>query len=383
MKIARVAGNKKRLAVMLGIAMVLIFTLPACGGSSNKGGDAPAPSEDEAAAQAPAPPANDEVYYVTAEVNYPKPEAGVITQYFDDLTEISGGRLQFDIYYGASLNGMNGMLQALETGVIQCGGIMPCNYDAAFPYSGALFNMPFLGFEDMEGASSIWLDMYNTTPEMQAEFEGEGLWVAAAMANPIYDLHLSKDINIRVPSNLRGVSILTQEPEITEVVNKIGGAAVVAEPADFYQKLDNNIASGVVQQINTITSLGVSPDLIKKHIRFDEGGGFTTSILTYVWRQNYLDSLPHELQGIIYQRSATLGEEMLENDSAIVAANWEKAEAAGSESVFLTRDEVQAWDDVAKPITLDALNARAAQGADNILDVYDKLTGRIGEYYGK
>ena len=379
--------KKKYLAIILSLIVVLVFVLSACG-ESNSPAPAPSGGGNNSPTPAPAAPAapetSDEVFYITAEINYPEPAAGVIVKYFEDLTELSGGRLQFDSYFGSSLSGQGGVLQSLESNITQIVGLMPYNFDTVFPYSGSLFNMPFLGFEDMAGASAIWKEMYDTTPEMQAEYANEGLWVASVMANPIYDLHLAKDANVRLPQDMKGLTIITQVPEISELVTSYGAAALDANPSDFYPNLEKGVADGIIQHVSILGAFGVAPDLVKKQIRFDNGGGgFVTSILTYVWRIDLIESMPQDLQDIIYERSKTLSAEMLTNDSATWENTWARCEEAGNDIVFLTKEEVDEWKKAAEPIRLKSVEERAARGATNLMEVHNKLIDKINEYYKK
>lgn len=371
---------KKILAALLALTMLL--ALAACGGT-----DEPNPGNSDSAGdpgtqQSSPPVTDDKVYDITVELNYPEPAANILTQYFKDLEELSSGRLHFDIYYGYSLNGEAGILDALEAGIIQVAGFMPYTEDTLFPYSGALFNMPFLGFTDMEAATDIWYQMLESSPEMQAEYDNAGLTVIAASANPIYDLHFKNgDLNIRVPSDLKGLSIITTVPEIQTIVNNNGGAPIEAAPGDYYSNLDKGVAEGIIQHINILTSFGVNPELCGQHVRFEKaGGGFVTSIINVVWSTEHLNSLPQDLQDIINTRSATLSDEMVSNDMGLVENNYKLSEDAGAKIVYLTEEEGQAWRDAAAPIVEESLARYEKEGADQMTAMYQRLKDTIANY---
>jgi len=338
------------------------------GSSSNSGGGAPATS--------------DQKYDITVELNYPEPAANVLTQYFNDLTELSDGRLNFDIYYGLSLSGQEGLLDALMSGVVQAAGFMPYNYDTMFPYSGALFNMPFLGFADMEVASKVWREMYATTDVMQAEYERAGLTVVAAMGNPIYNMYFKdQDVDVRVPADLKGMTLIANVPEIQQMLVDNGAAPVECPPPDYYTNLEKGVCDGIIQHINILTSFGVNPELCGTSILFEQGGGgFVTSILNVVWKTDFLNSLPQDLQDIIMERSVSLGDEMLANDAGLVAENTKISADSGATMIYLTEAEVQAWKDAAVAIKEASLQRYVDEGATDMFNVYDKLQETITKY---
>ena len=370
---------KKILALLLTLTMML--SLAACGSKPAANHSDPSLPSNSGTLQTP-PSADNEVHYVTVELNYPEPAAGVLTQYFNDLEELSNGRLKFDIYYGYSLNGESGILDALESGVIQVAGFMPYTEDTLFPYSGALFNMPFLGFTDMEAATDIWYQMLESSPEMQAEYENTGLTVMAASANPIYDLHFkSSKLDVRVPSDLKGLSIITTVPEIQTIVSDNGGAPIESTPGDYYSNLDKGVADGIIQHINILTAFGVNPELCGQHVRFEQaGGGFVTSIINVVWSTEHLNSLPQDLQDIIMTRSATLSNEMVSNDMNLVERNYKISEEAGAKFIYLTEAEGKVWHEAAAPIVEEALAQYEQEGADQMSAMYQRLLEAIANY---
>lgn len=369
---------KKLLAMLL--ALMLLLALAACGSSADSPDTPDSPSDP--GTQQTTPATDDEVYYVTVELNYPEPAAGILTQYFRDLEDLSDGRLQFDIYYGYSLNGEAGILDALEAGIIQVAGFMPYTEDTLFPYSGALFNMPFLGFTDMKAATDIWYQMLESSPEMQTEYENAGLTVIAASANPIYDLHFKNaDLDVHTPADLKGLSIITTVPEIQTIVNNNGGAPIESSPGDYYSNLDKGVADGIIQHINILTSFGVNPELCGQHVRFEKaGGGFVTSIINVVWSTEHLNSLPQDLQDIIKTRSDTLSSEMVSNDMGLVENNYKISEEAGAKMVYLTEAEGQAWRDAAAPIVEESLARYEQEGADQMTAMYQRLKETIASY---
>ena len=213
---------KKIVCLLLAVAMVL--SLSACGGSASLTSNTPAPA---AATEAPAAPAStveeakDAVHFDLSTTGTPNSLLGGVCDYFaNQVKELSNGQMIVDVYYSSALGSEAQNLEALTAGTLDMAIIAIEFYANSIPELGAMI-LPFL-YEDYDQVQSVL--------EGEAgEYASSRLRDAAGVQNLGYyvmmfrNMYLNKAIND--VKDMAGVKIRVPESALYVNTMKMMGAA--------------------------------------------------------------------------------------------------------------------------------------------------------------
>ena len=213
---------KKIVCLLLAVAMVL--SLSACGGSASLTSNTPAPA---AATEAPAAPAStveeakDAVHFDLSTTGTSNSLLGGVCDYFaNQVKELSKGQMIVDVYYSSALGSEAQNLEALTAGTLDMAIIAIEFYANSIPELGAMI-LPFL-YEDYDQVQSVL--------EGEAgEYASSRLRDAAGVQNLGYyvmmfrNMYLNKAIND--VKDMAGVKIRVPESALYVNTMKMMGAA--------------------------------------------------------------------------------------------------------------------------------------------------------------
>ena len=145
---------KKLLSLLLALAMVI--ALVACGSnnganSTPSSGGAPSSGESSGEPSGGGEPSGDgETYHFI--LNLHKGEMACVQEkaYMDAVTEATGGRVTFEVYYANSLLKPAEVPEGLATGIIDMGVINAAEYPSFMPLASYVLTMPFSGIQGMD-----------------------------------------------------------------------------------------------------------------------------------------------------------------------------------------------------------------------------------------
>ena len=234
----------KVLALVLALAMVL--SLAACGGSSAKPAEAASTAKSEAApaaeAKSEAAPADDTVY--TFNIDFPNPETAsafrALTDWAAYLKEKSNGRLDMKIYSGGALGALPDCVSNCESGVTDGFWSGVTIYPGVFPATEVM-GLPMLGAKNFKVVNKVLnalLEEYPVISDEWSQFKVIALHSSAG--SPI----LYSGEADSVENMLKGHNLRISNAYTTEWFTKKGANPVSLGINDGYENIQKSVIDG-------------------------------------------------------------------------------------------------------------------------------------------
>ena len=285
------------------IALILMLTLVAgfaagCGGGnqpSQSGGNQPAQGGNQPAQGGNQPADDGKVYSLS--LSQHDPASSNKTKYHVDwantVNEASGGRLDITVFSDGVLAGGTGQLDALRTNVCDIAWVFPVYWPGQFPISEVV-TLP-LGITTVPQATNILWDLYETSPEMQAEVaEFIPLQIHT---NPVSIIGTANKPVYKV-SDLVGMKMRVAGGAPTDSVSAWGGTPMQLPPGDIFQAVERGTVDGYVFEFSGIVSFSLQ-----------EVTNYFTEVPVYagpyylMMNRGSFEALPADLQDIIMSYS--------------------------------------------------------------------------------
>lgn len=329
------------------LAMVFGLFLVACAGEDS-GEDATEPSVTEEDAQATetseeaepsanVAPAADPVEFSFASYS---PESAVFSQAFVDwaerVNELSGGEVSVEPFWLQSLLPATEILPGVRDGRADM-GIVGADLYPADLHLGSIVGLPFLT-QDAEAHARALIELYDTVPEMKAEYEDMGLKLLHPSAGVGPNLIVGTD-NIASIDDLAGQR-LRGYGYVIDALGAIGADPVGMAQPEVYESLQR----GVLDATSGVTlDLGVDVRFHEVADYFiDPGYGQWASGFIVMRLEDY-EALSDEAQAAIDQANEEyvdlVVERLVQREDEACATLQE----AGTEIVIWDQAETDRW----------------------------------------
>lgn len=364
---------KKKLALVLALALVFAM-LAACGGggSSDTGSggstqESGAPSTESGGGAA----ADGEVYVL--KVHQHDPEASATGQFLnawaEQVEEASGGRIDIQVYHGGTLGGPKDTVDMVLDGSCDIGWGLQSFFDGVFPLSESMM-LPLLDLQTAQQASEVMWHLYADYDYLKAEYEDyHVLLLHANCQSPI----ASKSKNIQTVADMAGQNVRGNSGPPTNFIQDLGASPVPVAIGDLYQAVDNGTIDSVITDWHAIYSFKLY-ELFNYYV--DENIGVSTYFM--LMNKDKYESLPADLQQILDEYS---GEKALE----ICGSFWDDIEAEVRDiiatdypdaQVYKLSDEERANLEAVAQTTIDNWIASHENGQE----IYDTILDLIEQY---
>lgn len=368
---------KKLLSLLLAVAMML--ALAACGGSAAPSGGessppaASDPSSSDPGSSEPAPPSGDgETYNII--LNLHKGENASVQEkaYMEAVTEATGGRVTFEVYYANSLLKPAEVPEGLANGIIDMGVINVAEYPSIIPLTSYLLTMPFSGIQG-DDYYTVTDQLLSEYPEIEAEFASGDMKLITYHYASSTNLFFAKDVDVHTPADLQGKQMIATSASVQTLISNAGGAPVSAGPPDFYSYLERSVTDGIVNHWGQVFNSALF-EVCDTAVIFgaDANAGITRDLNALVISPAKWDSLPADIQEAfiscadVYQTEAkAYMDELTTNGSAAL-------ENEGAKFIYLTDDEIAAWQEAFAPIC-NALLAELDGKGINATAIYERM----------
>ena len=249
-------NSKKALTVILAAAMSTSL-LAACGSSSSSSTTAAssASATSSAAAtssEAAAPAASGET--VTFRVSSQHAETNqsytTLKALCDEVTELTDGRVQFELYANSTLGAAAENLTMLDNDVCDICWTSAAFFAGQFPISNSL-ELPMMGIQNSIDATNIYWDLMETYPEAFSEFDDYYVWTAYTAPATIVGVTNKQIASI---SDLAGLNLRSSAGVNSDVVSAWGAAPLSIAPSDLYMSLEKGVADGYLFNASTLDS---------------------------------------------------------------------------------------------------------------------------------
>ena len=370
------------------IAAMLMATLSACGGSgggsTSGGGDTGSGGSGSSGAGTAA--VEDDTVYTLA-VNFSTNEASSqsYAKTLAEITEKSGGRLQFDIYWS---NGLVASNDEIPRGYIEnridMSGVALSGFPAEMPLDRIL-SLPFMGLQDMKGATDIRNQLVDEFPEMLEEYTNLNMLHLGTFSFCAYNIKLNtKTPEVHYLEDLAGLSLNVSKLEVISVLESYGAMGVRMPPPMIYPEIEKNVMQGYINSDNMSVMFGLT-DLAQQHVNFGANSleqGMWFDFQSHVINKTFFESLPQDLQGIIVDTFAANAYDWVDEFNAMGQKGVDIAEEKGDLIVTLTDAEIAVWKEAFLPTHAEAIEEiNKIRGDDAAQRIYDRSLVLIAEYY--
>ncbi len=366
---------KKTISFALAAFMALaLFAGCSSGGSGgDNGGDA---SSGSAASQGASTADDGEVFDLNVNVTAPETVAIAIQDACSSIEEKSEGRIKFTIYFSNSLLAISEIPKGLQQGLADVSNFPSNNFTSLMPLNTRILQMPFMGIPDMDTAVEIYNQLLEEFPEMQAEYENLGMTLAGAFSFTPYRLHFTGDKEVRTPSDLNGLKILTNKVELAELISQNGGAPITQPPSDWYSSLEKNVADGLINNYTTLGAFGLT-DLISTHVDMGQGGTHLDLSGTVISTAT-LERMPEDLRQLMIDEFTASAKPSQEEQVSVDENTMGAGTAKSDNFIELTDAELQEWVDAALPLQ-EATVQELEKDNPVARDIYNRCLELISE----
>lgn len=340
---------------------------PAATPTPDAGGSDPDPVET--------PPVDDTVYKFNVSFAAPEFSTSEVVASLNRIQEASNGRIEFTYYFSWSLTSVPTCIDDINAGIVDICVIPTNEHQNLFPYSNLIVYTPFLGLPTMADAAAIFDEMYYEHEALQQEYANNGLVYWTNFPCPGYNIYTTTDHEIRVPTDLNGLKIITSSPLLQKLLTQSGGAPVTAPVTEYATSLNTNVVDGLINHANVVNGFGCM-DFVHGATVFGEQG-MTIALMTVVFGDDVWNALPADLQQLFTDEAEALRVNQGNWDYNANAANIGTIETRDDGVTYLTADEIQAWEDAFESIRAEYINELISSGSDQAQTLYDAVQAKI------
>lgn len=270
--------GKRFLALLVAVLMAL--SLAACAkdgggsGTDSKGGSG-----------------DDTVYRLS--VSFHDSAQALKTQYVqkwaDAVNEASNGRLEITVYSGGTLAGAAEVLDAVKQGTCDIGVCFSGFFAGQFPLSDVI-TMPLAGFDNSVQSTNVLWDLWESTPEMQAEYENFKVIMLYAGPNNI----ICTDTPVRTVDDLRGLKLRAPAGTATDMSTAWNASPMSISSSELYQSMEKGVLNGYIIDWTGVNAWSLY-EVTKSYTELP----FFTQTWSVLMNKDSYNKLPDDLKAII------------------------------------------------------------------------------------
>ncbi len=360
--------KKRMISLLLVACMTLsLVAMTGCGGGSS---DSSSSGDD------------DTVYTLSVTNHDASTSVGeaYVEAIFNQISEASGGRLQFEFNAGGSLFSGPDAVDAVRSGAVDICWNATSITVGVFPIAEYL-NVPLNGITCAQMGSKVLRDMYNEIDECAAEFED--FYVFSLQGNCAAPLS-TVGKKIETVDDLKGLNVRTAGTVQSEYISLLGCSPSSIVTSEVYEALQKNTVDAITNDWHNIDCFSLY-EVIDYTMDYCIN---TTSCFLLMNKEKY-ESLPEDLQQLLDSY----------NDYASDMAGWywdcmptitgAKMQEEGVE-VYEPSDEVLAYlqsDELKQSMAdwfVEYLQSSGGYDAETAQAIYDKcveITARYADEY--
>lgn len=296
-----------------------------------------------------------------------------ILPWIEEVKRLSKGRLVIQFFNPNAIAPSRKVYDALVAGSIDMTG-SPCHWvHGKFPLN-TVIQTPLI-FNGAEAASLTTWDMFNKYPEWRNEFKDiKVLW---QWGSATFNLHTVKKM-VRTLEDLKGMKIIGINPQIREILKRLGANPIPMTPQDSYLALERGMAEGMAFPIAPVRAFKIS-DVAKYHTVADlMCDPFYGAINVRKW-----NSLPADLKKILED---TTGRKLAQacgktlDEGSINDVNWMRGQ--GHKFYVLPSKEKERWFEKIRDIHEKWVKEMEGKGYRNARKIHNDVL-ETGKYYSK
>ena len=367
----------KLISIFTVMALLCTLFLSACGdsGDSGSGTSDPGTSGTDSTQQ----PADDGEVYTFTFADYNAESSGPVIAAKEAIAwmeEESGGRIQFEAYYGGTLIEAGDTFAAVSDGMVDCAYYLSGLTTGVQPVGELLSQHWFREMPDMAGITEIYRTAVDQIPEFQEELAQQNIYMVSLACTPhtLTAVRDSSAESINVPTDLTGKVIQASGSSYIQVLQDIGVSGLSMAPSDWY----TNFERGICEMLNinwpAYGDFGLC-ELAESYITYGNNGGFTCSAEQWYFNLEKWNSLPEDIQAILKEGFTRLGDRVVERDMEREAEVMQQEIDAGKLFHNIPESEMQPWYDLALEEAQTWIQTVTDKGYDGqrIFDDYSQI----------
>ena len=323
----------------------------------------------------PAFAADSKVYTFNVNITVPEASMPSYRQLFTELEQESGGRLKFDMFWAGSLVALPDIPRAIRGGTLDISMLPTNNYTSQMPLNSRILQFPFMGLQGQMESVGILTRLQKEFPAMQKEFDDLNMVNLGNWAFPPYHLNLGKKKEVRLPTDLRGLKIMSSKLELQDLFAAAGAAQVQISPAEVYTSLEKNVIDGYINNYAFAIMFGLT-EITTAHT---ELGGWIDFSCTVMNKARF-NELPPDLQALITKKFDEKGHLMTQDQINLVQRAYAGNVQRGNLIVKLTEAELNEWKKLTLPAHEKAL-VEISRNNPTARDIYKRAQELIAETF--
>lgn len=337
--------RKKLLALVGGICLtVVLVALPfraTC----------PAPARPEKEGASPTKPVELSLNLIIPKVH---PRYQQITKpWIEKLEERAGGRLKITPYFSGALSPIKENYESVVKGVADM-GVCFFSVTRYWPLS-QLIEVPYPTRPTCEGNSSVLWHLYETFPEVRAEWED--VKVLGFTATPPFYIWLTKN-PVRSLKDLKGLKIRTGGSFGTPIAEALGFSPVKMGMGDLYSGLEKGVVDGCMVPVDAVVGRKVY-EVVKYCTEVELG----LAAFFWVMNKDTWDNLPPDIKKVFDDLSgAWLVDFAGKTYDKIAQEDRKILIAKGIEFISVSPEEKARWEERLKTVASEYATKLDAKG---------------------
>ncbi len=206
----------------------------------------------------------------------------------DRVRELSGGRIDYELYCDSALVGMGNGVDRVAQGVADVAWDSPGVYGARFAGLNVI-GVPGL-YQDPEPASGALWNAF-TSGALGSITDVRVLWLQAVPNNSFFMLQPREDY-----TDLAGAQMGMGSQIRATILESMGGVPVALRVPEYYQAMQRGAVQGLMTTAGAIFDFSID-ELIHEVYEAPFGGGLTFVVMN----NDFYASLPADLQAVIDQ----------------------------------------------------------------------------------
>lgn len=282
---------KKRLLALL-LALAMMLSLAACSSSSSSSSDDEDTASEDTSDDSSSSSDDDTVYtlYVTNHDAVTSVGEEYVETVLNEISEASGGRLQFIYYAGGSMFSGGEAVDAVRSGAADICWNATSITVGVFPISEFL-NVPLTGITCAQMGSKVLRDMYNEIEECAAEYDD--FYVFELQGNCAAPLS-TVGSKIESISDFSGLSIRSAGTVQSMYIELLGASPSSMSTSEVYEALEKNVISGMTNDWHNIDCFN-----LYEVVDYVMDVTLNTTSCFMLMNKDKYESLPEDLQELL------------------------------------------------------------------------------------
>jgi TRAP-type C4-dicarboxylate transport system substrate-binding protein len=290
----------------------------------------------------------------------------------------SGGRIQFERFYGGALLDATSMRDGVAANQAEVGNFSPGYHPGDFPLTEGLFTVPFTTTSPAAAMDAIQA-LYRKTEEAQAEYHNQGLELIKPIAAA--EGALGTKVPVSTLDDLKGLNIRGYEGGgINTGLRAVGAQPVDLSVAELYESLQRGVIDGFAA---LIVDAGVQLSLHEVTDYWVQAGFGVAASAVIAANKEWYDSLPDDIKTIMAEVADEMTPHYLQFLEDAETKACQTLKDAGITVTALPEAEQQRWRDLIADTQMELFEKQAAGKIDDPAAYFAEFKALVQEAEAK